>query len=28
VVEPGAFKIMVGGNSRDLMETELKVAAR
>jgi beta-glucosidase len=28
VVEPGAFKIMVGGNSRDLIETELKVEAR
>jgi beta-glucosidase len=28
VVEPGTFKIMVGGNSRDLTETELHVVAR
>jgi beta-glucosidase len=28
VVEPGAFKIMVGGNSRDLIETELHVVSR
>ena len=27
VVEPGTFKIMVGGNSRDLTETELHVVA-
>jgi len=28
VVEPGRFKIMVGGNSKDLIETTLTVAAR
>ena len=28
VVEPGTFKIMVGGNSVDLMETKLNVADR
>ena len=28
VVEPGTFKIMVGGNSVDLIETALSVAAR
>ena len=28
VVEPGSFKIMVGGNSVDLVETKLSVAAR
>jgi hypothetical protein len=28
VVEPGAFKIMVGGNSVDLIESTLSVAAR
>jgi len=28
VVEPGTFKIMVGGNSKDLIETTLTVAAR
>jgi len=28
VVEPGTFKIMVGGNSEDLMETTLTVAER
>ena len=28
VVEPGSFKIMVGGNSVDLIETKLNVAAR
>ncbi len=28
VVEPGTFKIMVGGNSADLIETELTVVAR
>ena len=28
VVEPGSFKIMVGGNSADLIETKLNVAAR
>jgi beta-glucosidase len=28
VVEPGSFKIMVGGNSVDLVETKLNVAAR
>jgi beta-glucosidase len=28
VVEPGSFKIMVGGNSADLIETELKVVGR
>ncbi len=27
VVEPGTFKIMVGGNSRDLTETELHIVA-
>jgi beta-glucosidase len=27
VVEPGSFKIMVGGNSQDLMETTLNVVA-
>jgi len=27
VVEPGNFKIMVGGHSVDLISTELKVAA-
>jgi beta-glucosidase len=27
VVEPGTFKIMVGGNSRDLTDTELHVVA-
>ena len=28
VVEPGTFKIMVGGNSVDLIETKLNVVAR
>ncbi len=28
VVEPGSFKIMVGGNAVDLVETKLNVAAR
>ena len=28
VVEPGSFKIMVGGNSRDLIETKLNVVAK
>ena len=28
VVEPGSFKIMVGGNSVNLIETKLNVAAR
>ena len=28
VLEPGSFKIMVGGNSVDLVETKLNVAAR
>ena len=28
VVEPGTFKIMVGGNSVDLMETTLNVVAK
>ena len=28
VVEPGSFKIMVGGNSQDLIETTLNVAAK
>jgi hypothetical protein len=28
VVEPGSFKIMAGGNSVDLVETKLNVAAR
>jgi beta-glucosidase len=28
VVEPGIFKIMVGGNSRDLIESQLTVAAK
>ena len=28
VVEPGTFKIMVGGNSVDLIETTLNVIAR
>jgi beta-glucosidase len=28
VVEPGDFKIMVGGSSKDLVETKLSVAAR
>jgi hypothetical protein len=28
VVEPGTFKIMVGGNSVDLIEAALSVAAR
>jgi beta-glucosidase len=28
VVEPGSFKIMVGGNSADLIETKLNVIAR
>jgi beta-glucosidase len=28
VVEPGTFDIMVGGNSDDLIETKLNVAAR
>ena len=28
IVEPGSFKIMVGGNSVDLVETKLNVAAR
>jgi len=28
VVEPGSFKIMVGGNSADLIETKLSVASR
>jgi beta-glucosidase len=28
VVEPGLFKVMVGGNSRDLIETDLNVVAR
>jgi hypothetical protein len=28
VVEPGTFKIMVGGNSVDLTEATLTVAAR
>jgi beta-glucosidase len=28
VVEPGTFKIMVGGNSRDLIQTDLNVVAK
>jgi hypothetical protein len=28
VVEPGTFKIMVGGNSVDLIETTLTVAEK
>jgi beta-glucosidase len=28
VVEPGAFKVMVGPNSRDLQETKFEVVAR
>jgi len=28
VVEPGSFKVMVGGNSVDLIETKLNVVAR
>ena len=28
VVEPGSFKIMVGGNSQDLIETTLNVVAK
>jgi len=28
VVEPGTFKIMVGGNSVDLIETKLNVVAK
>lgn len=28
VVEPGVFKVMVGGNSRDLIESQLTVAAK
>ena len=28
VVEPGSFKIMVGGNSVDLIETKLSVVER
>jgi len=28
VVEPGAFKIMAGGNSVDLIETTLNVASK
>jgi len=28
VVEPGSFKIMVGGNSRELIETKLNVVEK
>jgi beta-glucosidase len=28
VVEPGSFKIMVGGNSKDLIETKLNVVEK
>jgi hypothetical protein len=28
IVEPGTFKIMAGGNSVDLIETTLNVAAK
>jgi hypothetical protein len=28
VVEPGTFTVMVGGNSAELMETKLNVAAK